>query len=293
MKRHLGAILMLGLCACGGSQPGGSLLVTHGGEAPASAPTTSPAGPADEANEPAEEPNGPADDRSHAGEFVVNPTDASSRPAQATLQATETDAAVRFLVVDKKKGPIQGVVINLTAPSGRAYYAPETDAQGFTEVLLPIGQTYELMFLSLGRHDIAATVKVANEPRLNLKLTLRYEREEYPTGRGLVLQDVRFETGKATLVGDSHARLDTVVEYLTHKPSARIEISGHTDNVGNRAANKKLSQQRANAVRDYLISKGIDAARITAVGYGDERPIAPNDTGEGRQKNRRIEATEL
>ncbi|MFI5301922.1 MAG: OmpA family protein, partial [Polyangiales bacterium] len=81
--------------------------------------------------------------------------------------------------------------------------------------------------------------------------------------------------------------------YLTHKKSARIEISGHTDNVGNPKTNKALSEKRAQACRDYLISKGIDGARVQAIGYGDERPIAPNDTEDGRQKNRRIEATEL
>ena len=109
----------------------------------------------------------------------------------------------------------------------------------------------------------------------------------------LVLENVEFQTGKATLIGDSHSRLDVVVEYMTHKKSARIEISGHTDNVGNKNANKSLSQKRADAVRDYLISKGIDGARIKPVGYGDTMPVAPNTTPEGRQKNRRIEAKEL
>jgi OmpA-OmpF porin, OOP family len=80
---------------------------------------------------------------------------------------------------------------------------------------------------------------------------------------------------------------------MTHKKSARIEVSGHTDNVGKKKDNKRLSQKRADAVRAYLVSKGIDASRIDTIGYGDERPIAPNDTDQGRQKNRRIEATEL
>jgi outer membrane protein OmpA-like peptidoglycan-associated protein len=108
-----------------------------------------------------------------------------------------------------------------------------------------------------------------------------------------VLDHVEFPTGKATLIGDSASRLDVVVEYMTHKKSVRIEISGHTDNVGDPKANKALSQKRADAVRDYLVSKGIDRARIESVGYGDSRPAAPNTTPEGRQKNRRIEAREL
>jgi outer membrane protein OmpA-like peptidoglycan-associated protein len=80
---------------------------------------------------------------------------------------------------------------------------------------------------------------------------------------------------------------------MTHKKSVRVEIAGHTDNVGNKNANKALSQKRADAVRAYLISKGIDGARIKAVGYGDANPVAPNTTSEGRQQNRRIEAHEL
>lgn len=80
---------------------------------------------------------------------------------------------------------------------------------------------------------------------------------------------------------------------MTYKKSARIEISGRTDNVGNPKSNKVLSEKRAQACRDNLISKGIDGSRVEAVGYGDEQSIASNDTEEGRQKNRRIEAIEL
>jgi outer membrane protein OmpA-like peptidoglycan-associated protein len=120
---------------------------------------------------------------------------------------------------------------------------------------------------------------------------MRYKVDAYP--KSLVLENVEFQTGKATLIGDSQSRLDVVVEYMTHKKSVSVEISGHTDNVGDKKANKALSQKRADAVRDYLVSKGIDGARIKAVGYGDAKPVAPNTTPEGRQKNRRIEAAEL
>lgn len=291
MKKHLIAILTTGLVACGGSPP--------------PADTTPPADTGGTGGTAAGDSSAPfqkpARRTSDAGKFAINEADESSRPFQAKLKATDTMAALRFLVVDKKKGAIRGIVISLTSSAGEKFYTAETDADGFAEVLVPIGQTYDLVYLSLGRHDIAAKVEVANTPRLNLKLTMRYEREEIPTGDGppeappaprFVLEGVQFETGKATLTGDSHARLDTVVEYMTHKPSARIEVSGHTDNVGKQQANKKLSQKRADAVRDYLVSQGIDAGRIDAIGYGDERPIASNDTPEGRQKNRRIEATE-
>ena len=68
-----------------------------------------------------------------------------------------------------------------------------------------------------------------------------------------------------------------------------IEVEGHTDNVGKAEVNKKLSQKRADAVKDYLIKKGIEADRLSAIGYGSEQPIADNKTKEGRAQNRRVE----
>lgn len=278
MKRFL-TTLTIGLFACGGSPPN---------------ETTTPTGTGDDAAQPVEGGDSTAaGDRKKpddAGEFQISETDKSARPKQAKLQATDKEAALRFFVVDMDKGPIPGIVVSLKSPTGKVYYTAQTDSEGFAEVLVPIGQTYELVYLSLGRRNVAAKVEVKNEPRTNLKLTMRYKKEEYPSG--LVL-DVQFATGKATITSESFARLDSVVEYMTHKLTAKIEIAGHTDNVGKKAANKKLSQQRADAVRDYLVSKGVDADRVKAVGYGDAKPIAPNDNEEGRQANRRIEATEL
>ena len=279
MKRSIAVTVMFGVFACGGSQRGEPTPPTGTGGDQASA----------DDGQPSTDAGGrtPSD----AGEFAINQADRSSRPKQAVLEATDTEAAVRFFVIDKQKGPIEGIVVSLTSPTGKTYYTGETDKEGFAEVLVPIGQTYDLIYLSLGRRNVAARVQVRNQPRLNLKLTLRYEREE--ATRPFVLDDVQFATGKATITPDSFPRLDAMVEYMTHKKTARIEISGHTDAAGSKAVNKKLSQQRADAVRDYLVSRGIDADRIKAVGYGDEKPIAPNDTSEGRQKNRRIEAVAM
>jgi outer membrane protein OmpA-like peptidoglycan-associated protein len=275
MRSHLVGILAFGLLACGGpakhaSTPAGT--TTGSGDTNVAAP------------EPERKPG-------DLGTFDVKDADKSSRPNQGKLQPTATEAAVRFFVVDKENAPIEGIAISLTAPDGKKYYTEETNAEGFAEVLVPIGQTYGLVYLSLGKHDVSAKVDVANKPNLNLKLTMRYKTDDYPNG--LVLENVEFQSGKATLIGESQMRLDVVVEFMTHKKSVRIEIAGHTDNVGDKKANKALSQKRADAVRAYLVSKGIDGARIKAVGYGDATPVAPNTTPEGRQQNRRIEAHQL
>lgn len=222
------------------------------------------------------------------------------------IVSTATEAAMRLYVVDReKKEPVKHVVISLTAPDGKKYYTEETDADGYAEVLVPVGQKYEITYLSLGRKAIAASVNVTAEKKQNIKLTLRYKRQDPPPRPEgappdvavppdrFVLDGVNFDTAKATIRPESFPRLDTVIEFMAHKRNVRIEISGHTDNVGNAKSNKILSEKRAQAVREHLMARGIDGARIKAVGFGDERPIAPNTTDEGRQKNRRIEATEL
>ena len=98
-----------------------------------------------------------------------------------------------------------------------------------------------------------------------------------------------FQTGKATLAQSSLSRLDELVTLLVTYPQATVNISGHTDSTGSSSFNQKLSEQRANSVANYLIEKGVEPARITAVGEGETRPVASNDTLEGRQSNRRVE----
>ncbi|NLJ83142.1 MAG: OmpA family protein [Bacteroidales bacterium] len=108
-------------------------------------------------------------------------------------------------------------------------------------------------------------------------------------GKEIVLNNIFFEFNKATLLPESMSELDNVYKLLVDNPDIKVEISGHTDNVGSAAYNKKLSQERANSVVNYLIKKGIKNERLIAVGYGFDKPIAPNTTEEGRQKNRRTE----
>jgi outer membrane protein OmpA-like peptidoglycan-associated protein len=210
---------------------------------------------------------------------------------ESKLEPTKTDAVMKFFVIDKDKGPVKGIVVELTSPAGAKFFTEETDAEGYAEALVPVGQKYELTYLSLGRKDIAASVDVKNEPKQTVKLTLRYKPR--PPAPPFVLKGVTFDTARATIRPESFPMLDVVAEFMAHKKSARLEISGHTDNVGNPKTNKKLSEDRAKACRNYLVGKGIDVGRITAIGYGDTKPVAPNDSDENRQKNRRIEAIEI
>ncbi len=111
----------------------------------------------------------------------------------------------------------------------------------------------------------------------------------WPKKKAVVLNNVLFESNKAVLLNSSFTELDKLVAQLKANKSMKIEIRGHTDNEGNEIQNQKLSEARAKAVADYIISKNIDRQRIFYKGFGSKSPIAPNDTAEGRKKNRRVE----
>jgi outer membrane protein OmpA-like peptidoglycan-associated protein len=100
---------------------------------------------------------------------------------------------------------------------------------------------------------------------------------------------ILFATGKYQLLSKSYKGLDEVVKILQDNPLMKLSIDGHTDNVGADELNQTLSQNRANAVKDYFVSKGIAESRLTSLGHGETTPIADNKTSAGRQKNRRVE----
>lgn len=109
------------------------------------------------------------------------------------------------------------------------------------------------------------------------------------SGLVLTLGDVVFDAGKASLQPSAMTAIDRLAQLLSVYPERSVRIEGHTDSVGDDATNQQLSERRAAAVRDALLARGVEAARIEAVGYGATHPIADNRTEGGRQKNRRIE----
>ena len=111
--------------------------------------------------------------------------------------------------------------------------------------------------------------------------------------RTFVFEDLNFQTGSARLTPESTRTVTDLVAILKAYPTAKAHLDGHTDNTGDAAANKQLSLDRAKAVRDMMIANGIDGARLDYAGFGQERPIASNDTEDGRAKNRRTELVVL
>ena len=161
-------------------------------------------------------------------------------------------------------------------------------ATGKYLVVLPAGRTYSVSanrdgyFFHSQKFDVPADARFAELER-NIALS------PIQKGSRVVLNNIFFETGKAVLSPESKVELRKAVDMMKRNKSMVIEVGGHTDNVGKKKANKRLSAARAKAVRKYLIDAGIAAARIKAKGYGDTAPIADNGTEEGRAKNRRTE----
>lgn len=108
-----------------------------------------------------------------------------------------------------------------------------------------------------------------------------------------IYKDIQFEVNKSALKESSYPTLDEIADALKVQPGLNIEIQGHTDSTGNHDYNVGLSHKRAQSVRAYLISKGVDSSRMTSIGYGPDRPVASNTTKEGRARNRRVEIKPL
>jgi outer membrane protein OmpA-like peptidoglycan-associated protein len=143
------------------------------------------------------------------------------------------------------------------------------------------------------RADAAAArdqIAASRAARLDLERQIA-ELNARETDRGLVvtLGDLLFATGKSDLTGGAGPNLDKLAAFLGEHPDRTVLIEGHTDSVGSEESNHFLSQRRAESVRSYLVSRGVQANRLTTAGLGQGSPVASNDTATGRQQNRRVE----
>lgn len=193
------------------------------------------------------------------------------------------------IVDDKTSEPLKAT-IELTDNSKNEVIASfeSNSATGKYLVSLPSGVNYGIAVKSEGylfhseNFDIPASTGYREETK-----DIRMKKIEI--GNKIVLNNIFFDFDKSTLRAESKAELDRLTTMLNEIPNLKIEISGHTDNIGSAAYNKTLSENRAKSVVDYLIKAGIATDRLTYKGYGFDEPIASNDTDEGRQQNRRTE----
>ncbi|MDR0789472.1 MAG: OmpA family protein [Bacteroidales bacterium] len=167
--------------------------------------------------------------------------------------------------------------------------ATTSDASDGTYLLsLPLGADYALSVTAKDYMLFSENLTLSDTADMQ-----SYNKDIYllpvAVGTDVVLNNVFFDVDSYQLLPTSFAELGTLVEVLTSNPKIKIEISGHTDNTGSKEHNQTLSEQRAKAIADYLVSQGISATKLTSKGYGQDRPVATNDTDEGRAKNRRTE----
>jgi outer membrane protein OmpA-like peptidoglycan-associated protein len=120
-------------------------------------------------------------------------------------------------------------------------------------------------------------------------LVIDVDLDKASTGATVVLNNIFFDTDKFDLREKSITELDKISRFLNENPGIRVEISGHTDDQGADAYNQQLSQKRAKAVGDYMVTRGVQASRLKEMGYGSKKPLKPNDSEANRQINRRIE----
>ena len=190
--------------------------------------------------------------------------DASSNPLAATIELTNN--AKNEVIASFQSNSVSGKYL-VSLPSG-INYGITVKADGY----LFHSENFDIP-AATGYNEISKDIRM----------------KKIEVGNKIVLNNIFFDFGKSTLRTESTSELDRLTKLMNDIPTLKIEISGHTDNVGNAAYNKTLSEERAKAVVDYLVKKGINSNRLTFVGYGFDQPIATNDTEEGRQKNRRTE----
>ncbi|MGU7783871.1 OmpA family protein [Burkholderia sp. PU8-34] len=140
------------------------------------------------------------------------------------------------------------------------------------------------------RQQLASDMANTLNPTYTIRNGLRVSASEQGLlDQTLANRTIEFETGSATLTPQGKLILDQMAAVLAKMPNRTVDLIGHTDNSGNRTSNVALSQARADAVKGYLITKGLPSQQMTTTGVGPDQPIAPNDTADGRARNRRIE----
>jgi outer membrane protein OmpA-like peptidoglycan-associated protein/Tol biopolymer transport system component len=220
---------------------------------------------------------------------LTSPVSETVIEATVEIKSNQLTLLKGTIVDDKTSDPLTAT-IELTDNTKNEVIASfeSNSATGKYLVSLPSGVNYGIAVKSDGylfhseNFDIPASTGFREETK-----DIRMKKIE--VGNKIVLNNIFFDFDKATLRAESKAELDRLTTMLNDIPTLKIEISGHTDNIGNAAYNKTLSENRAKSVVDYLIKAGIAADRLTYKGYGFDQPIASNDTEEGRQQNRRTE----
>ncbi|HXB94887.1 MAG TPA: OmpA family protein, partial [Puia sp.] len=198
---------------------------------------------------------------------------------------------VKGRVFDRKtgKGLPSGVILTDLA-SGRVVSNLQTDETGNYLTTLPKGMDYAFDVKRRGYLFYSENFSLTNAPG-DTAWHIDIPLQPIEPNAAVVLKNIFFETNRYDIKSESEPELNNVIQLMKDNPTLRIQISGHTDNSGRTSDNTTLSENRAKAVTNYLVAKGIAPGRLTFKGFGDTQPVADNATPEGRARNRRTELT--
>ena len=201
-------------------------------------------------------------------------------------------ANLSVVVSSYKNVPYQGDKVLFVGKKTKKQFYGITNAKGEFDVKLAPGDIYDIKIKRIGDELAYNTIEIPTlkEGQEYAEITLHIQ---YEAGKQFTLSALQFDSGLATIKSQSFTMLNDMAELMTLKPGMKIEISGHTDSDGDDAKNLELSKQRAQAVKDYLVAKGITATRISAIGLGETKPVGDNTTVAGKAKNRRTEVKVL
>jgi len=215
---------------------------------------------------------------------IAGITQTSNQPG-ATLEKAD----VNVIVTNLKNVPRENEQIIFISKKNGLKFSGRSGKEGKFSLQLPIGDTFVIKVKTIvdsTKYGLIAIRQLEEDEHFTEPFTVTVK---FEPKRSYTLDNVHFDFGNASLRPDSFAELNELLSYMQWKKDEKIEIAGHTDNVGNDADNMKLSRQRAESIKQFLVKKGIESTRIIAKGYGASIPVADNNTDEGRQKNRRTE----
>ena len=196
---------------------------------------------------------------------------------------------VHAKVVDAKtKVPVNAGIelVNLTE-SHEEKRLESTDMDGEILLCLPVGYNYAFSVSKEGYLFFSESFTLRTAKSIYNPYDLLIELKPVEIGSEMNLYNVYFETDSFRILPESETELQKLVGFLKTNPDLKVEVQGHTDNTGNTAKNQKLSEQRAKSVSDYLVENEISRQRLTSAGYGETKPVASNETDEGKRLNRR------
>jgi OmpA-OmpF porin, OOP family len=202
------------------------------------------------------------------------------------LSSSDKRATISGTVTNSKTG--QPVVARLNFRSDSTYQSI-SGRQGTYSLRIPSTQMYSIVVEAAGYVGVLEKLDIHTFEMQQVELNFRLQPIEI--GATVNLKNVLFQVGTTTLLNESYDELDVVIDLLTSNPKIEIELAGHTDNRGDAKLNLKLSQNRVEKIKEYLVKQGISGKRVHGKGYGGKRPITNSESEESRRLNRRVEFT--